>query len=226
MAIPIGFTEVIWKELPEEYRFLWRLVLRSISIIFGFLAGNSGIPLVDLVSSLLLSALSSFVIDGQRNYSKLSPRWGRFTVRRSINLGLILTFIAVSGISALFVTTIGIVSLSMLAPELMKSAPTPLHAIVFYLCAFAATTYVLYGCIRKYIPKYSYVIPYAFMRDILVLRKRSAKNLTEFLVFEFFVTSMILLIYRAAVVAISGFFDLLKVNGWDRFEWSILNSIL
>jgi hypothetical protein len=226
MSKPVGFTEVVWAGFSEEYWLLWRIVLRSISIVCGFLAGNSGTPLLDLLSSLMLAALASLLIDGQRNYSKLSPKWRRFTVRSSINLGLTLSVIAVSGTCALIVGMIGIVSLSMLAPEFMKLAPSPLHAVIFYVLAFAGTTYVLFGHVRGYIFEYSYVMPYAYMRDVLVYGKHSANNVFEFLFFEFFITAMILLVYRAAVVAFSGLFDLLKINSWERFEWSMLNSIL
>ena len=82
-----GITESCWSSLSEDHRTSWKYFSRIVAIIGAFFVTKTGNSYIDWSLVVLTAMFLVIVIETQRSYSRLSPKFRKNSVRVAISLG-------------------------------------------------------------------------------------------------------------------------------------------
>lgn len=180
-----GITEPCWSSLSEDHRVSWKYFSRVVAITGALFVTKTGSPYIDWSLGALTAIFLVIVIETQRSYSRLSPRFRKHSVRVAISLGS--WGVAVLGV-ALF-SQVGLVSAAtVLSNEVLPTlngSSSPLTRAIM-VCAFlVAVPIALIRSFRQLrFEELIYTLPRNGLIRLLVFKKTKAASFPLFAYME------------------------------------------
>lgn len=82
-----GTTQFAWESLKEDQRLSWKIFSRGVAILASFFVTKTGNTYFDWPLTIITAFFLLTIIETQRAYTKLSPRYRKLFIRIAITLG-------------------------------------------------------------------------------------------------------------------------------------------
>jgi hypothetical protein len=198
-----GITELCWSSLSEDHRVSWKYFSRVVAILGALIVAKTGNLYIDWLIGTFTAIFLVIVIETQRSYSRLSPKFRKSCVRIAVSLGS--CGVAVLGI-AMF-AQIGLVSAGTVLsnevlPSLNRSA-NPLTKIIMVSAFLVAAPIALIRTFRQLrFEELIYTLPRNGLIKLLVYKQPKATTFPEFAYMELSVL-LACLVYASSVAEIA-----------------------
>lgn len=180
-----GITEQFWNSLPEDKKFLWKLVTWATAFVAALMITKTGVRVFDwaVVGFSTLTAL--LIMESQRNLRRYkSPILRKRLIRTTVRLG-------VSGATLLgvaFFTGIGYVIAKAFFVEYLGRLPAPMSRPEGLVTALSIAAGVSIGLFKSFrdlnLEDIFYKLPLSGLKNLLVVRPFVANSFPEFAFFE------------------------------------------
>jgi len=199
----LGITEACWSALSEDRRVSWKYFSRIVAIIGAFFITKTENSYIDWSLTTLTAIFLVIVIETQRSYSRLSPKFRKRSVRVAISLGS--WGITVLGI-AMFLQAGLLSAVTVLSNEIIPSlnrSSNPMTQIIILGSFIVALPIALIRTFRELrIKELIYTLPRNGLKQLLVFKQPQATSFPLFAYMELS-TLLVCLVYASSVAEIA-----------------------
>jgi hypothetical protein len=202
----MGVTENVWGSLSEDKRQSWKHLTRIIGIVGALLVVKTGNIYFDGALALLTGVFLVIVIETQRTFSKISPRYRKRRIRVAVAIGK--WGAAVLGIAIFSQAVLGATA-TVLSEEILPAVTQSRHQLTQVIILAATLVAVPLASYRVYrdlnIRKIVYEAPRDGLKQILVHRQPQATSFEVFALLELSAL-LVCLIFASSVAEIANMF--------------------
>jgi hypothetical protein len=199
----LGITEPYWTALPEDKRLFWKYFCRALALIAAFFIVKTGNAYFDWLLGAFTAIFLAVVIETQRSYSKLSPRFRKNNVRVAIFLGS--WAVAVLGIAVfaqIGVTAIASVFVNAVANDLKHTSNFLTKFVLLGSFIVAAPVAVMRAFRQTGFEELIYDLPRNGLKRLLIYKVQKATSFPMFAHIELSIL-LISLVYASAVAQLA-----------------------
>lgn len=198
-----GITEPCWSSLSEDQRVSWKYFSRIVAVVGAFFVTKTGSPYVDWPLVALTAIFLVIVIETQRSYSRLSPKFRKRSVRIAIFLGSWgITILGVAMFSQVGLVSAATVLSNEVLPSLHKSTDPLVQAIMVGGFLVAVPIALIRSFRQLHFEELIYTLPRNGLKRLLVFKQPKATSFPVFAYMELS-TLLVCLVYASSVAEIA-----------------------
>lgn len=194
-----GATQFAWESLKEDQRLSWKIFSRGVAILASFFVTKTGNTYFDWTLTIITAFFLLTIIETQRAYTKLSPRYRKLFIRIAITLGSWgIAILGAAWFSQASLVAMAKTFSNSVMPQISHSTNISAQIFISMACLLTLPIATIRAYRQMNVEKVIYHLPKNGLKQLFIYKKFKATSFTIFACFELS-TLLICFIYACSV---------------------------